>query len=69
MNNFKSYIPCVCTGSGRKLWVCERHDSHMEPLPSPWILWDRVGKTDKQVSKNITFPHTMYAGGNKETEI
>ena len=25
MNNFKSCIPCVCTGSGCK-WVCERHD-------------------------------------------
>ena len=25
MNNFKSCIPCVCTGSGRKR-VCEEHD-------------------------------------------
>ena len=25
MNNFKSCVPCVCTGSGRK-WVCEEHN-------------------------------------------
>ena len=25
MNNFKRYVPCVCTGSGCKQ-VCERHD-------------------------------------------
>ena len=25
MNNFKSCITCVCTGSGHK-WVCERHN-------------------------------------------
>ena len=25
MNNFKSCVPCVCTGSGHKQ-VCERHD-------------------------------------------
>ena len=25
MNNFKSCIPCVCTGSGRKQ-VCKEHD-------------------------------------------
>ena len=25
MNNFKSCVPCVCTGSGRKR-VCEEHD-------------------------------------------
>ena len=25
MNNFKSCVPCVCTGSGRKQ-VCEEHD-------------------------------------------
>ena len=25
MNNFKSCVPCVCTGSGCK-WVCERHN-------------------------------------------
>ena len=70
MNNFKSCIPCVCTSSGHKQ-VCERYDSHMGP-PSPppeyyGIELERL--TDKQVSKNITFPQTMYAGGNKETEI
>ena len=26
MNNFKSCVPCVCTGSGRKR-VCEEHDN------------------------------------------
>ena len=25
MNNFKSCVPCVCTGSGRKR-VCEEHN-------------------------------------------
>ena len=25
MNNFKSCVPCVCTGSGRKR-VCEEYD-------------------------------------------
>ena len=25
MNNFKSCVPCVCTGRGRK-WVCEKHN-------------------------------------------
>ena len=25
MNNFKSCVPCVCTGSGRKR-VCKEHD-------------------------------------------
>ena len=39
--------------------------------PPPWILWDRVGKTDWQTnrSENITFPQTTYAGGNKESGI
>ena len=39
--------------------------------PSPWILWDRVGKTDWQTnrSENITFPQTTHVGSNKETEI
>ena len=26
MNNFKSCVPCVCTGSGHKR-VCEKHDN------------------------------------------
>ena len=25
MNNFKSCVPCVCTGSGHK-WVCKEHN-------------------------------------------
>ena len=41
-----------------------------DPLPSPEYYGIELERlTDKQVSKNITFPQTMYAGGNKETEI
>ena len=68
MNNFKSCIPCVCTSSGCKRG-CERHDSHMGPPPPEYYGIELERLTDKQVSKNITFPQTMYAGGNKETEI
>ena len=31
MNNFKSCVPCVCTGSGHKR-VCERHDIEKKML-------------------------------------
>ena len=31
MNNFKSSVPCICTGNGRKA-VCERHDNN-EDIP------------------------------------
>ena len=30
MNNFKSCVPCVCTGSGRKQ-VCEEHNNEFDP--------------------------------------
>ena len=40
------------------------------PSPPPEYYGIELERqTDKQVSKNITFPQTMYAGGNKETEI
>ena len=39
------------------------------PLPPEYYGIELERLTDKQVSKNITFPQTMYAGGNKETEI
>ena len=32
MNNFKSCIPCVCTGSGHKR-VCEEHDIDNDSKP------------------------------------
>ena len=43
MNNFKSCVPCVCTGSGRRR-VCEEHNnnywtlSYIVCLKSHWIL-------------------------------
>ena len=34
MNNFKSCVPCVCTGSGDKR-VCERHNIGTQTGPLP----------------------------------
>ena len=40
-----------------------------DPPPPEYYGIELERLTDKQVSKNIAFPQTMYAGSNKETEI
>ena len=50
MNNIKSCVPCVCTGSGRKR-VCEEHNNSMENtmIPGP--------RPDEGVGRVGTVPH------------
>ena len=38
MNNFKSCVPCVCTGSGHKR-VCEEHNSLIKVKPINEQMW------------------------------
>ena len=52
MNNFKSFIPCVCTGSGHKQ-VCERHDNYVRLLFYLLFIFNKLSQQYDTVSTGI----------------
>ena len=52
MNNFKSCVPCVCTGSSRKR-VCEEHDINVKEINYKKHLIQFLISTDLEKVRNL----------------